>query len=411
VNWVHNHQRCLAFSATICPIDRRSNSLIGQTRQPRKMDSLKRNWKVTCFAIEAALNLVWWAHGPLHPIDYPTYQQQVQKWNDGICNYKDIWGTTGPLVYPAVHIWIFWLIGLVAKDDFTAQLIFMLIQLTMTWFVYRILEKTSPEPWLDATFFYFTVRGRNVFVNGLFNDGISMIFVYLGYSLLVQYPLRTRAIWMRVIFAFSLAAGIKMSALLHAPGLLVVAIYDLGLKDTAIASIPSIFVHLLLAWPFLRCNAWSYLHNSFEFDREFHWFLSMNWKWLPEAVFHSRTWHVFLLSCTVVFMAIFAIRWYRNPQKNNASLIQYLFASHFVGIVFSRSLHYSFWIWYLHTIPFLLRRRPLVIRIAMFAVLEIAWNHWQGHKPWDMTQSFAVIRGSKIMTIAHFLILVMLLLE
>ncbi|GMF74716.1 unnamed protein product [[Candida] boidinii] len=44
---------------------------------------------------------------PYTEIDYSTYMQQIQKVKDGELIYDNIYGDTGPLVYPAGHIFIY----------------------------------------------------------------------------------------------------------------------------------------------------------------------------------------------------------------------------------------------------------------------------------------------------------------
>jgi len=53
-----------------------------------------------------------------------------------------------------------------------------------------------------------------------------------------------------------------------------------------------------------------------------------------------------------------------------------LFTSNLIGILFARSLHYQFYCWYAHQIPFLAWRTkyPVPARLGLLLGIEYAWN-------------------------------------
>src|SRR5438552_3034196 len=64
-------------------------------------------WSPILLFAEFLLNLYFLHHGPLHPIDYPTYLVQARQFRLGERDYAKIHGPTGPLVYPGGHVIIF----------------------------------------------------------------------------------------------------------------------------------------------------------------------------------------------------------------------------------------------------------------------------------------------------------------
>jgi hypothetical protein len=61
-----------------------------------------------------------------------------------------------------------------------------------------------------------------------------------------------------------------------------------------------------------------------------------------------------------------------------AYIVYLLWACNFVGIVFSRTLHYQFYTWYFHSLPFLLWRdgigTPWPLKLLAVAAIEYAFN-------------------------------------
>jgi alpha-1,3-mannosyltransferase len=74
-----------------------------------------------------------------------------------------------------------------------------------------------------------------------------------------------------------------------------------------------------------------------------------------------------------------------------------LMVSNFVGICFARTLHYQFYVWYFHSVPFLLlvqAKYPLIIRLALLMAIEVSFNVFP-----------ATPMSSAVLQMAHLLIL------
>jgi len=100
-----------------------------------------KHWSAVLLSIEFLLNLYFLHHGPLHPIDYPTYLIQARQFRFGERDYAKISGPTGPLVYPGGHVLIFTIFeksfGIKGDADWSGYLparwIFLILQLIQTF--------------------------------------------------------------------------------------------------------------------------------------------------------------------------------------------------------------------------------------------------------------------------------------
>ena len=92
-----------------------------------------------------------------------------------------------------------------------------------------------------------------------------------------------------------------------------------------------------------------------------------------------------------------------NPplkQPTAEHIVTVLFTSNFVGVVFSRTLHYQFYSWYFHTLPHLLfsTHLPAIVNVALIAIIELIWNIFPP-RPWT----------SLVLQSCHLIILLALL--
>ena len=209
--------------------------------------------------------------------------------------------------------------------------------------------------------------------------------------------------WRVGCVVYSLAVSIKMNVLLFAPGLLLLLVQSQpNWGHTAICLGICAGVQLVLGAPFLTTHPVSYLRKAFELDRVFFYEWTVNWKFVPEQVFVSRPWALLLLGMHLGCLAALGRKWWlasassggwrhRHLRLSPTYVVYTLFVSNYVGICFARTLHYQFYSWYFHTVPFLAwtmavdggdgsdgnrhtTGMPLAMRIGLVGMIEYAFN-------------------------------------
>jgi alpha-1,3-mannosyltransferase len=87
-----------------------------------------------------------------------------------------------------------------------------------------------------------------------------------------------------------------------------------------------------------------------------------------------------------------------NPKNMSSDYIVFvLFSSNFVGVLFARTLHYQFYVWYFHQLPWLVWFTPLptVVKFAVLGAIEVAFNVYP-----------ATPQSSLLLQVAHLVLLV-----
>ncbi|VDL64542.1 unnamed protein product [Hymenolepis diminuta] len=167
-----------------------------------------------------------------------------------------------------------------------------------------------------------------------------------------------------------LAVGVKMNILLFAPGFLIVLLKHRGVYETIGHLAECASVQVLLGAIFLFRNSEAYFGRAFEFSRQFMYKWTVNWRFIPESLFLDRRFQLTLLFLHITLLSFFLLKYIRSrgglkkfllplapqakQQINPEDVLYPMFVSNFIGLAFSRSLHYQFYVWYYHTIPFLL---------------------------------------------------------
>ncbi|EGC33212.1 hypothetical protein DICPUDRAFT_37084 [Dictyostelium purpureum] len=370
-------------------------------------------------------------------IDWSTYMQQVKLFLNGELDYINIEGDTGPCVYPAGYIYVFSLLFNITdqgRDIMKARYIFAGIYLVFTIVVFLIYSEAVKEseqqlkptlnlaqnksatptiptipttptsknkknnnnssnkylyiPFYIIVFLCLSKRIHSIFSLRLFNDCISMLIFYVA----VYCFIKSR--WSLGCMLFSMAVSIKMNLLLFAPSLLLLLLMTFGFWRTIPKLMICGLIQVAVALPFLKENYVSYLIRAFEFSRQFLYKWTVNWRFVPEDIFLSKEWALSLLFLHLTFLVLFYFKWVkqdgglsnvikRGNKNQNSSILStnfillVLFTGNFIGITFSRSLHYQFYVWYFHTIPFLLWSAPninIFFKILFIVITEYSWN-------------------------------------
>ncbi|KAI0986915.1 hypothetical protein GJ496_007475 [Pomphorhynchus laevis] len=352
---------------------------------------------------------------PYTEIDWKTYMQQVEIFLNGTLDYYQLKGDTGPLVYPAGFLYVYSLLYKLTENGtniFKGQCIFVTIYACFLAVVYRIYNRrVAPYTVLLVTFTAYRIT--SIFILRMFNDTIAMLFYYTSILFMMK------NYWSLGAIFYSLGVAIKMNILLSAPGLFVFLIATRSVLNVAKFLIICALVQVSLGFPFLLTNYLHYIEKSFELKRVFNYTWTVNWKFLPEELFLHRYFHVsLLLSHIVVILIVVVLRWSQlryifgssktkklsTARSKKNALIDVLIESNFIGIVFCRSLHYQFYVWYYHSLPLLLRSKNdrsreytgILLRVAIMIVLEFCWNVYPAN---------AI--SSVVITVCHLLILML----
>jgi len=355
-------------------------------------------------------------------IDWIAYMQEVGGFLSGERNYANIKGDTGPLVYPAGFLYVFsvlyWLTNegvhvLRGQCMFAALYILNFIIIII---LYQIGDSRNSQ--FILSLLVMSKRIHSIYVLRMFNDCVAVICGYLAILLF------TKGKWRTGCFIYSFGVSIKMNMLLYSPGILLVLLMGTGLQETFICLSICAGLQLLLGLPFLITFPVEYIKNSFDVGRVFMYKWTVNLQFLPEDVFISKYLSIFLLFLSITGFIIFGHKWIienikdlqinekkKNEKKKNFSIfgiqklsnhfiITTIFTSNFIGIVFARTLHYQFYVWYFHTIPYLLWHAtalPLIGKLMIFSAIEYSFNVYP-----------ATPISSSILQVAHIVLLVSL---
>ncbi|KAI7773777.1 hypothetical protein LA080_009896 [Diaporthe eres] len=348
--------------------------------------------------LDAALCVLVIAKVAYTEIDWTAYMEQVQLFLDGERDYTKIEGGTGPLVYPAAHVYIY--TGLYyltnhGKDILLAQQLFAGLYLVNLAVVMSCYWKAKAPPYVFPLLIL-SKRLHSIFMLRCFNDCFAVFFMWFS-ILLFQHRQ-----WVAGGLIYSFGLGVKMTLLLVLPVVGILIFFAKGVFGTISLGALMAGLQAQLAAPFLK-HPGAYFGRAFEFSRQFLFKWTVNWRFVGEETFLSRAFSTSLLALHISVLSTFIFtRWLPPTGKSLGDVLKAtlsrdsrgrnwkplfraftpkyilttILTANVVGLLFARSLHYQFYSYLAWSTPYLLWRGGLhpVLQYVLWALQEWAWN-------------------------------------
>ncbi|PVI03593.1 glycosyltransferase family 58 protein [Periconia macrospinosa] len=333
---------------------------------------------------------------PYTEIDWTTYMEHIAIYNKGERDYKNITGSTGPLVYPGAHVLIYRILYWITdqgKNIQLAQYLFALLYLLTLTVVIQCYRRARVPPYVFPLLIL-SKRLHSIFLLRCFND----CFAVLGlFSAILSYQ---TANWHLGSFFYTTGLNVKMSLLLPLPAMGIVMLQALGIGEAFTQGLIVLQVSTAYGYPF-RKRAPSYFARAFELTRQFLYKWTVNWRFVPESMFLSRPFSLGLLAAHIGLLAWFAkTRWIKPSGRSPRGFIRLLrgapdreqdqmsrritpdyimttmLTATVIGMLCARSLHYQFYAYLAWATPFLLWKAGFhpIVQYALWGAQEWAWN-------------------------------------
>lgn len=161
--------------------------------------------------------------------------QQISLYISGERDYANIIGSTGPLVYPAMHVYIYRFLFYLTSSGINirlAQNLFAGLYLLTLWIVMQCYRRAGVPPYI-LPLLSLSKRVHSIFMLRMFNDCFAVFFLW---ACIWFYQ---RRLWTFGTLMFTLGLGVKMSLLLALPAVGMVLWQALG-RDMAFYQAQSI---------------------------------------------------------------------------------------------------------------------------------------------------------------------------
>ena len=333
----------------------------------------------------------------IEEVDWRSYVEIIEKIINGEYDYDLLKGENGYCVYPAAFVYQFYLIYYLTLkgSPLLSLFLFMFLYFIMIYIIFKVYDSVIPKEyqWIKI-FVIISTPMQKAMINHRFNDGLAMIQLYLCLYFLINN--QKKGLYYATFF-YAFALNTKTNILLFLPGLLYTFTKIRGPLFCVIQLIIIILCHLIIGYPFISVNAASYFGKTFDFSREFLYFETLNWQFLPEEIFHSKTFYKILMIAHLSLLLIFLLfKWekisiniFKDLRLNDWSsdmkvvsmnkifIVRVMFICNLIGVLCFRSLHYQFIIWFFASLPFLTWQTRLndFVKVISLLCYQYVWTY------------------------------------
>lgn len=166
--------------------------------------------------------------------------EQVSLYISGERDYTQIKGSTGPLVYPAAHVYLYTILHQLTdegRDIFLGQVLFAGLYITTLVVVISCYRQAGAPPYL-LPLLTLSKRLHSVYVLRLFNDGAAAFAMWVAILLFQNRK------WTAGVVVWSTGVGIKMTLLLLVPAIAVITMLGVGFAQSVALGVVSLLVQV-----------------------------------------------------------------------------------------------------------------------------------------------------------------------
>lgn len=178
--------------------------------------------------------------------------EQVSLYISGERDYSLIKGSTGPLVYPAAHVYLYTVLHHLTdegRDIFLGQILFAGLYIATLMVVMACYRQSGAPPYIFPLL-ALSKRLHSVFVLRLFNDGAAAFAMWMAIFLFQNKK------WTTATVVWSVGVGVKMTLLLLGPAIAAIILLGSSFTQGVVLGVVSLLVQVSYVSPVLeRCES------------------------------------------------------------------------------------------------------------------------------------------------------------